>query len=185
MKSYEAARTAYCSIAGNLWNANPLAAAVFPGSSEEALWESGVPVLGFPPVELTELFDIGPPGRIARPKAKTNASIGKGSRRGPSSKKRPVLAHPVQPARKRCASKFGKTTVSCPPFDRLRERHSPPPQCTSSDKSENQHHERRLRIDEQGRIYEHYQADASEMFVEHKQSSVEGVDGPLILDGTI
>ncbi|KAL8903371.1 MAG: hypothetical protein Q9171_007427 [Xanthocarpia ochracea] len=185
MKSYEAAQKAYWTIAGNYWNANTLAAAVFPGSSEEALWESGVPVHGFSPVELTELFDIGPPGRIARSKAKTNASIAKGSRRGISSKKRPVLAHAVRPARKRCASKFGKTTVSCPPFNRLRERHSPPPQGTSSDRLENQHPGRRLAMDEQGWGYGHYQADASETSVEHEQSSVKKVDGPLILDGTI
>ncbi|KAL8861252.1 MAG: hypothetical protein Q9178_002468 [Gyalolechia marmorata] len=185
MKSYEAAQTAYCTIAGNLWNANSLAAAVFPGSSEESLCESGVPVLGLPPVELTELFDIGPPGRIARSKAKTNASITKGPRRGTSSKKRPVLAHAVQPARKRCASKFGQTTVSCPPFNRLREQHSPPTQSTSSDTLENQHRGRRLVMDEQGRVYGHYQADTSESPVEHEQSSVKKVDGPLILDGTI
>lgn len=146
--------------------------------------ESGVPVLGYPPVELMKYFNIGSREEIAPSRPKTNAFIAEGSRRGTPSKKRPLLAHAMEPARKRCASKFGKTTVSCPPFNRLREQHSPPDQCTSSDELENQHRGRRLAIDEQGQVYDHYQADASETSVEHEQSSIKRADGPLILDGT-
>ncbi|KAL8848123.1 MAG: hypothetical protein Q9221_006843 [Calogaya cf. arnoldii] len=137
------------------------------------------------PRELSDEFRVTCEPVHPRSKPKADALSVRGSGEDPSSKKRPGQAQNLRRVR-RCTSSIRKSTISCPPLNRLSNQDSLPPPYASPTKVENERRGRSTGRDARRAAPVHHHERVPEITVEdYSERAIEPYHGSPIIDGTL